>query len=558
MSRRGRIDPDRAFLAALTGLFGGALVLFVAWPMAMVVIESLSVPGGLGFANYAKVFAQPKFWITVQHSFAVALTVTAITVVLAFAYAYALTRSAIPWKGAWRAIMSIPVFAPSLVQALGLIFLFGRNGLINRQFGLQIEIYGFWGIVIADVIYAFPQAVLLLSAALATADARPYEAATVLGAGPLRKFLDVTLPSVKYGLLSAAFLVFTIAITDFGNPVVIGGDYTVLANEIYNQVSGQMNFNLGSVVAIILLVPAAISFWIERLAGERQFATIGERSQPLKPRKSPLFDALLLALVGAIATAILVVTGIVVFASFVKTWPYNLTLTLENYLHNPAQNGFASLWNSVMVSIMAATIGVVAVLGSAYLAHKDRGLGGRVVQALGVLPAAVPGMVLGIAYVFAFNSRASPLAAIYDTLLMLALCNVFHYHAQAMMAISTSLRQISKSFDEASSCLGGRMIDTIRYVQLPLIAPTLVSVAVFLFMRSMVTLSAVIFLISPGTSLASVTVMLLEDAGSTTHAAAFATLIMAVVLAVWGGFNLGRHVLNERARAEPALKAVSA
>jgi len=527
----GALDGDRLFLmlVGLTVLAG--LAIFIAWPMIVVFLKSVAVGSGYGFDNYTKVFSAPKFWTIVGHSLTVSATVTVITVVLAFIYAYALTRSAMPMKWLFRGIALLPVFAPSLVQALGLVFLFGRNGIINRTFGLDIKIYGFWGVVTADVLYCFPQAVLLLVTALSVADARPYEAATVLGAGPVRKFFDVTLPGVKFGLLAAAFLVFTIAITDFGNPMVIGGDYTVLANEIYNQVSGQMNFQLGSVVAIVLLLPALFAFQIERIANRRQFALVGDRSVPLVPRRAPLFDGAMLAAATLIAIPILAVVGIVIYASFVKTWPYNMTFTLNNYTQNTAQNGLQSLWNSVVVSLMAAGIGVVLAAAAAWVVAKDKGPVGRVVNALGLLPAAIPGMVLGLAYVFAFNAAGGVMALLYDTLLMLAICNVFHYFSQGLLTASTSLRQISKSFDEASSCLGGSAFDTLRHVTVPLVLPTLISVGVFFFMRSMVTLSAIIFLISPGTGLAAATVMLLDDAGSTTHAAAFSTLIMAVVLA---------------------------
>ena len=186
-----------------------------------------------------------------------------------------------PLKSALGSIALMPLFAPSLVQALGIVFLFGRNGVINRTFNLAIDIYGFWGIVISDVFYSFPHAYLILSAALAVADARLYESAQVLGATGARIFRDITLPSTKYGILSATFVVFTIVITDFGNPMVIGGDYNVLATEIYNQVSGQGNFSMGAVIGVMLLVPAALAVIAEKWIMRRHHATITERSQPL-------------------------------------------------------------------------------------------------------------------------------------------------------------------------------------------------------------------------------------------------------------------------------------
>jgi iron(III) transport system permease protein len=546
-SRSLRLDADRVFIAAIGLAIVVLLLVFVAWPMLIIVGKSLTTKTGFGLDNYWRVFGGRKFATVTWNSFAVSTTVTVITVALAFVYSYALTRSAMPFKGAFRFLATLPVFAPSLVQGIGLIFLFGRNGLINTTFDLEIKIYGFWGIVIANVLYSLPQAVLLISTALAVADARTYEAATVLGAGPVRKFFDITLPSVKFGLLAAAFLVFTIALTDFGNPMVIGADYTVLANDIYNQVSGQMNFQLGSVVAIVLLAPALLAFQIERIANKRQFALVADRSVPLAPKKSPLFDACMFVAATLIVLPIVAVIGMVVYASFVKGWPYNLTLTLDNYLNNTAQNGYEPLVNSVLVSLIAAVIGVVTTMAAAFVIRRDQGVVGRMVNGIGLLPAAVPGMVLGLAYIFAFNKATGPFSLIYDTLLMLALCNVFHYFSQGMLTASTSLRQISSSFDEASACLGGRVVDTLRLVTLPLVMPTLLAVGIFFFMRSMVTLSGIIFLVSPGTNLAAVTVMLLDDAGATTHAAAYSTLIMLVVIGSLVLLNLVLRLLGKDA-----------
>ena len=224
------------------------------------------------------------------NSLAVAATTTAITVLLAYAFAYAMRRTAMPLKNVVGSIALLPLFAPSLVQALGIVFLFGRNGVINRTFDFGIDIYGFWGIVISDVFYSFPHAYLILSAALAVADARLYESAQVLGATGARIFRDITLASTKYGILSATFVVFTIVITDFGNPMVIGGDYSVLATEIYNQVSGQGNFQMGAVIGVMLLVPAALAVIAEKWIMRRHHATITERSQPLRIVREPWRD----------------------------------------------------------------------------------------------------------------------------------------------------------------------------------------------------------------------------------------------------------------------------
>jgi iron(III) transport system permease protein len=229
---------------------------------------------GIGFSNYVRYIRNfPKS----SAATAVAATTTATTVLLArflrdapdrdpskylrFGGAVAAVRAV--WCGHWVSCSC------------------STQRVINRTFNLGIDIYGFWGIVISDTFYSFPHAYLILSAALAVADARLYESAQVLGATGARIFRDITLPSTKYGILSATFVVFTIVITDFGNPMVIGGDFNVLATEIYNQVSGQGNFSMGAVIGVMLLVPAALAVIAEKWIMRRHHATITERSQPL-------------------------------------------------------------------------------------------------------------------------------------------------------------------------------------------------------------------------------------------------------------------------------------
>lgn len=529
----GRIRfGDREVKLAFTLLIAVPLVTFVVYPLWAILKTSFQLPDGTwGFGNYLLYFSDPKFLVIVANSFVVSTATTVITVVLAYAFAYGLSRTTVPFKGFWQTIAMLPLFAPSLVQALGFIFLLGRNGVISRMLGIEIDIYGFWGILLSDVLYAFPHALMILLTALEYADARHYESAKMLGARDWRIFRTITLPSSRYGLMSAVFVVFTITITDFGNPMVIGGDYSVLATEIYNQVSGQANFNLGAVIGMLLLFPAALAMWVERIVSRRQAALITSDSVPLKPHKSKLLDTVMLGYMALICAAVLSIIGIIIFASFVKLWPYNMTMTLKNYQFD-VQNGLDPIWTSIWMSLLAAVIGTVVVAGGAFIVQKTKHSLGRVLYFLSILPAAVPGMVLGLGYIFAFNDPSNPVYLIYGTVLMLAINSVYHYHAQAFLTATTSLKQVSDTFDEASTMLGGGFLRTMRRITLPIIWPTLVRLGVFYFMRAMVTLSAVIFLVSPGTNLAAVSVLLLDDAGNTTQAAAFSTLIIFVVVGV--------------------------
>ncbi len=516
------------------------LLVFVLYPLAHILGRSFQTDDGLGLANYSVVIGTERFMRLLYNSFEVTLVSTAITVVLAYAFAYAVQRTCMPLKNLFRLIALIPLFAPSLVQAQGLVLMLGRNGLVNRTLGTEFSIYGYWGIVISSVLYVFPYAFLIFSAALALADNRLYESSRILGAGPLRTFLSVTMPSTRFALIASSFVVFTLVITDFGNPMVIGGDYSVLATEVYNQVIGQANFELGTVIGVVLLLPVALAVAGEKWVNRRSYAQISAGSQPLSLQPSTVRDLLFTAYALAICTVIMAVVGIVVYASFTHLWPYRMDLSLRHYSFD-VQNGIQPLWNSIAIGLMAAAIGVVATGLAAYVTEKFRTVLDSPLYFLCIVPAAIPGMVLGLGYILAFNAPSNPLYPLYGTLVIIAICNVYYYHTQGFLIAVTSMKQISGTFDEASATLGATFLRTMLKITLPLMWPTLVGVAVFFFMRSMVTLSAVIFLITPSTQVAAVSVLLLEDRGAVNQAAAFSVCIMAAVITA---LVIARLILN--------------
>jgi len=534
-------NADRWLLRACVWLPLAALLLFFALPMLGIGWRSLvqDSDGSLGAGNYAALLNSPGIWRAVGNSLMLGVSVTLLTLLMATVLAYGLERTAMLGKRFISIAMALPVLAPSLVLGLGLIFLLGRGGVLARLLDIRPEIYGFWGLLLANVLYALPEAVLIVRAALRHGDARQYEAAEVMGAGALRQFIDITLPGMTYGLLSAGFVVFTITITDFGNAVVIGGNFPVLATEIYNQVNGQMKFGLGSAVGILLLLPAALSVWIDRVAAHRQGATTLATPPALTPRtvcdKAFLITSLL------ICGTVYVVIGTVVVASFIELWPYKLAFTLKHY-DITISGGYTPLWTSIIVSLLAAVLGTLLLCTLAFGTRRLPGPAAHLANLLSVLPVGVPGLVLGLAYIFTFNSATMPWGVLYGSMVLLALCNYYHYHTQGYVIMMTGMRNISTALEDATAVLGGGTNRVLRDVYLPALRITLLSVAIFLFMRSMVTLAAVIFLVTPSLSLASVTVMRLDEAGLTSEAAAFSTCIMVIV----GTMALVLHWVTDR------------
>ncbi len=266
---------------------------------------------------------------------------------LAFIYAYALQRSCMRWKGLFQGLALIPILAPSLLPAISLIYLFGNQGFL-KEWMFGVEIYGPVGIVISQVFYCFPHALMILMAALSMADSRLYEAADVLGASKLRVFFTVTLPGAKYGVISAGFVVFTLVLTDFGIAKVIGGQFNVLATDIFKQVIGQQNFEMGAVVGFVLLIPAVVAFFADRIIQGRQVALLTARAVPLTPKPESRRDNGLFVFCAVVGGLIFVLLAMAVWASFVMRWPYNLSMTLKNYNFGDFDsNGWSAYTNSL-------------------------------------------------------------------------------------------------------------------------------------------------------------------------------------------------------------------
>lgn len=480
-----------------------------------------------GFQNYAEYFSNPVLFSSIRNSLTIAVITTVITVTLAFGFAYALTRSRMPFKGAARMIATMPILVPSLLPGIALVYLFGNQGMLKVVL-MGETIYGPLGIVIGSVFFTFPHALIILSTALSLADQRQYEAAESLRTSRFRIFRKVTMPGAKYGLVSAAFVTFTLVITDFGLPKVIGGQYNVLAVDIYKQVIGQQNFEMGAVVSVMLLIPAVLAFVIDRRMQRRQVSLLNSRSVPFEPKANRRFDMICLAWCGAIALFILSIIVTCQFAALIKFWPYDLSLSLRNYDFNRMDGGgWAAYWNSIQLGILTAVIGTAIVFAGAYMVEKidGFGLGRGAFQFLAMLPMAVPGMVLGLAYIFFFNDRDNPLGAIYGTMAILVVSTVTHFYTVGHLTALTALKQIDGEFEPVAASLRQPFLKLFFRVTAPVCLPAILDISIYLFVNAMTTVSAVVFLYSTGTALASVAVLNMDDAGDIAPAAAMGMMI---------------------------------
>jgi len=524
--KKSRDDYLTILLIAVTAIY---MLIALAFPMYAILSKGLQNKDGvfIGFENYINYFESPSLVYSIYNSLFVSITTTFITVTLAFVFAYALTRSCMIGKTVFRSIAMIPILLPSLLAGIALVYLFGNQGII-KELLFGYEIYGPIGIIIAEVFYTFPHALLIIIIALSIADARLYEAATVLRSKSIRTFFTITLPSAKYGLISAIFVVFTLVITDFGIPKVIGGQFNVLAVDVYKQVVGQQNFQMGAVVSVVLIIPAVIAFIVDRIVQRKQVAILTSRSVVYEPKKNRNFDTAMFVYCCLISFFIFTILGMCFFASFVTFWPYNMSLSLDNYQFDLMDGGgWDSYYNSIRMACYTAVFGTIIVFSGAYFVEKSRGLkkGRSILHFLSMIPMAVPGMVLGLAYIFFFNHPNNPLNFLYGTMAILVICTITHFYTVSHLTALTALKQIDNEFEHVGSSLKQPFYKTLFRVTLPISLPAIFEIAIYFFVNAMTTVSAVVFIYSYNTHLASVAVLNMDDAGDIAPATAMGMMI---------------------------------
>ncbi|MCD6043468.1 MAG: phosphonate transporter permease [Burkholderiales bacterium] len=531
---RQRTDPrDRVGHALLLVVFL-ALVAFLAAPLASLLVQAVEDPKGafVGLDNFVAYMQTPALAQSLWNSVWVAAVVTLATVPAAFVFAYALTRSCMPLKGAFRTVALTPLLAPSLLAAISFIYWFGNQGVLK---GIMFtSIYGAPGIIISEIFAVFPHALMILVTALALADARLYEAADALGTRRMRKLLTITLPGAKYGLISAALVTFTLVITDFGIPKVIGGDFNVLATDIFKLVIGQQDFQRGAVVAVFLLAPALLTFVVDRFVQRKQTSMLTARAVPYSPRPSRGFDLAMTLYCLVVTLLMLAVFGMAVYASLVKFWPYDLSFSLKSYTYGLVDAEVDSaFFNSLKLAFGTAVGGTAVVFMGGYLLEKTRGVDWLrpAVHLLALLPMAVPGLVLGLAYIFFFNAPDNPLNFLYHTMTLLVLCTIVHFYTTGHLTAVTALKALDAEFEAVSASLKVPLYRTFWRVTLPICTPALLDISRYFFINAMTTISAVVFLYSPDTKVASIAVLNLDEAGEAGPAAAMAVLIAATSLA---------------------------
>ncbi|MFP6705802.1 MAG: putative 2-aminoethylphosphonate ABC transporter permease subunit [Alphaproteobacteria bacterium] len=526
---RPKISRDDWIMRSIMVVIGVFLLVAVMLPLYTMMSKSVEDKDGgfIGLANFSEYFSTPALFNSAFNSLSISITTTIIILIVAFIYAYALTRTCMPFKWFFKVVAVVPLLTPSLLGGISLIYWFGNQGVL-KELLLGEKIYGPIGITMGSAYWVFPHALMIVITALSITDARLYEASDSLRASKLKTFFTVTIPGCKYGLISAGFVVFTLIFTDFGVPKVVGGNYNMLATDIYKQVIGQQNFQMGAVVSVVLLVPAVIAFSVDRIVQRKQIALLSARAVPYTPKLSRGRDLSMLAFCSVIAIIIIAMIGMAQYAALVTFWPYNLEFSLTNYDFDVMDGGgWEAFWNSIEMALYTALFGTIIVFSGAYLMEKGRGFatGRSILHMVAITPLAVPGMVLGLAYIFFFNHPDNPLHFIYGTMTILVVATIVHFYTVSHLTAVTALKQMDPEFESVSASLKTPFYKTFARVTVPVCLPAVFDISIYLFLNAMTTVSAVVFLYASDTTLASVAVLNMDDAGDVAPAAAMAMMI---------------------------------
>ena len=519
------------------------LLLFVIYPLAKVLLFGLtSEEGGLSLATLQSIFSTTRYVKTFGRTMLLGLIVAVIATFIGYIFAFTITRTNVPCKRFLKTIATLPILSPPFILSLSIIFLFGKQGLItNTLLGIKDnDVYGMGSLIVVQVMSFFPIAYMTLSGILESIDASVEDAACNMGASRWHTFWTVTFPLSLPGIISGCLLVFIQSLEDFSNPATIGGDFTTLSVEVYQIITGTYDMRKGSVLAILLLLPAMIAFLLNKYwVNKKSFVTVtGKPTQARKLMNEPHIKWPLFAFCMVVAAVIILFYGTVVFGSFVTTWGRDYTFTLAQYQRALAY-GWDSLKNSMVLGLASALIGGLLGMIIAYITAKRNYFGKRFIEVSSVLMFAVPGTVLGISYVLGFNSIDvfGHKLSLTGTALILIIVFTFRNMPVAIESGTTTLLQIDNSIEEASTILGADSGYSFRRITLPMLRNAFFSGIVYSFVKAITAVSAVIFLVSPRWNLVTSKIYTLFDQAKYSQAAAFVTMLVVILLVFIGIFN---------------------
>ena len=459
------------------------LVTYVFYPLVVMLLQ-------ISWSNFGDLLSSMAFKEALVNSLSVTFLATVFSIVIAFLLAYTLNRTNIQHRAILKVFLVLPMLIPSISHGLGLINLFGTNGIISARFGFSI--IGEVGIIVGSILYSFPVAFLMLDDGFNYIDNSMYDSAKVMGMNKWQTFKKVTLCYLKKPILSAMFAVFTMIFTDYGVPLAVGGKFITLPVFLYKEVIGLLDFSRGTIIGLFLLIPAFISFLFDNIVKDY---TRGElNSNEFRIEKNKVRDRILITFLYLVLLFILIIIGSFVYYAFIDNPVLNPVLSLNHFEYILGNNLFGYIYNSLLIAILVSIIGTIIAYFMAYITARVKGVIGKIIHILAISSLAIPGIVLGLSYAITFNS-----SIIYNTFLILIIVNIIHFMATPYLMAYNALQKVNANYEIVAKTCNVGLLHIIIDVIIPCTKITIREMVAYFFVNSMITISAVTFLFNTRT-----------------------------------------------------------
>lgn len=504
------------------------VLLFIIIPLITILKESLVYQDRLSVRHYIEIFRLAYNIDTIWRTIRLGAAVSALGTAVAFLFAYATTYLKIPHKRLFRVLAILPMISPPFVISLAAILLFGRSGLITRSLlGIRSDIYGFWGLMLTQTLSFFPVGYLMLTNLLQNIDPSIEEASQALGASRWKVFLTVTLPLMVPGLANAALLIFIQSLADFGNAIVIGGNYTTMAVQIYQQGIGSYDMAGATALAVVLLLISMFAFYLQQVViGKKSYVTVtGKAAKERVLIRNKVATIPIYIVCISISLLVVGMYALVPYGAFVRLWGADFSFT-DRWIRYVLTIGRRYILDSTTLAVIATPIASILGIVSAFLIVRKRFPGKRIIESSILMAIALPGTVIGLGYVLSYN--APPLILTGGALILVVALVIRSMPVGTRSAIA-ALKQIDPSIEEAANICGASSQKVFTSVTIPLIKPVFFSSMVYAFIRGMTLVSTIIFLVSARWQMLTVAIMNQVDQGLYGAANAYCLVLIIMV-----------------------------
>ena len=524
----------KSMYLALTVLF----LVFLLTPAALLLYQSFQQGAGFSFANYLNLFQDSSFWTAFRNSFVVAGISSLITVVLAFLLAYTIndTNLNIRFKKLIHTISTLPMLLPTITYGFVIIYTFGKQGVLSKLLGTQpFEIYGMRGLIMGYVIYTLPIAFLLINNTMKFIDKKFIVVSKIMGDHKGKRFwmtvLSPMIPTLAAAMIQSFFLCFT----DFGIPAAVGGEYSVVATELYNQMLGAVpNFQQGAVIAMMMLLPSIVSIGV--LSYLDRYNIKYSKSTAVELPENKWQDRCCGMFSGIILLVIILLFAVMFFLPFVKEWPYDISFTLTHITDTLTSSNLLGVYrNSLLVGILTAVIGTMVAYGAALVTMRSRLslFAKKSIDAISSISNTIPGMVLGIAFLLTFRGTS-----LQNTFVIIIICNIIHFFSTPYVMAKNALGKMNAGYETTAMLMGDSWLQTIRRVVVPNSKSTLLEMFSYYFINAMVTISALIFIVGARTAVLTTKIKELQHFAKFDEIFVLSLLILFTNLFVKGVLHL--------------------